>query len=128
MKKIKLKYWIINSLMITGLLSSAIPSVLGLSYSVEHFTTHLGFPEYFLYFTGFTKLLGIIALLIPGYPRIKEWVYAGFTFDLIGAIYVTLAVNDPISAIIFQIILIILLFTSYHYYHKINNQHNYKSI
>jgi len=38
----------------------------------------------------------VIALLIPGYPRIKEWVYAGFVYDLTGAIYSGLAMGDPV--------------------------------
>ncbi len=119
MKKIKLIYWLINGLLFIGLLSSAVPSIMGLPYAVEHFTMHLGFPEYFLYFTGLTKILGVVALIIPGYPRIKEWVYAGFTFDLLGAIYASLAVGDPFSGIFFQLTILVLIALSYRYYHKI---------
>ena len=45
----------------------------------------LGYPEYLMTILGTAKLLGVIALLIPGFPKLKEWAYAGFTFDLVGA-------------------------------------------
>ena len=48
---------------------------------------HLGYPTYLLPFIGIAKLLGVVAILIPGFPRIKEWAYAGFVFDLTGAMY-----------------------------------------
>jgi len=47
--------------------------------------THLGYPLYFLRIIGFWKLLGGIVLLIPNYPRLKEWAYAGIFFELSGA-------------------------------------------
>jgi uncharacterized membrane protein YphA (DoxX/SURF4 family) len=45
----------------------------------------LGYPEYLLTILGIAKLLGVAALLYPGMPRLKEWAYAGFAFDLGGA-------------------------------------------
>jgi hypothetical protein len=59
----------------------------------------LGYPQYFIPFTGWTKLIGAIVLLIPGYGRIKEWAYAGLCFDLIAAVYSGIAVSqtfDPL--------------------------------
>ena len=46
----------------------------------------LGYPPYFLVILGIWKLLGAVALLIPGFPRLKEWAYAGVLFDLTGAV------------------------------------------
>jgi hypothetical protein len=45
----------------------------------------LGYPLYFFHILGFWKLLGAIAILVPRYPRLKEWAYAGIIFDLTGA-------------------------------------------
>ena len=59
----------------------------------------LGYPEYFIPFTGWAKLIGAIVLLIPGNGRIKEWAYAGLFFDLIAAVYSGIAVSksfDPL--------------------------------
>ncbi len=46
----------------------------------------LGYPDYFMRFLGLAKLLGAAALLAPGLPKLREWAYAGFTFDLIGGL------------------------------------------
>jgi uncharacterized membrane protein YphA (DoxX/SURF4 family) len=46
----------------------------------------LGYPPYFLVILGIWKLLGAVALVIPGFPRLKEWAYAGVLFDLTGAV------------------------------------------
>ena len=59
----------------------------------------LGYPEYFIPFTGWAKLIGSIVLLIPGNGRIKEWAYAGLFFDLVAAVYSGIAVSqtfDPL--------------------------------
>jgi hypothetical protein len=45
----------------------------------------LGYPLYFFAILGFWKALGAIAILVPGFPRLKEWAYAGIFFDLTGA-------------------------------------------
>jgi hypothetical protein len=47
---------------------------------------HLGYPTYFLVILGTWKLLGAVALVVPGFPRLKEWAYAGAVFDLTGAV------------------------------------------
>lgn len=46
---------------------------------------HLGYPDYLPRILGVWKLLGVVALLAPGLPRLKEWAYAGFLFNLTGA-------------------------------------------
>ena len=62
MKKNKIIYWTITGILIAGLLTSTIPSILMMDYAVDHFTNYLGYPKYFLLFTGITKMLGIIGL------------------------------------------------------------------
>jgi uncharacterized membrane protein YphA (DoxX/SURF4 family) len=51
----------------------------------------LGYPPYFSFILGVADVLGVIAILVPGAPRTKEWAYAGFTFTLIGAFFSHLA-------------------------------------
>ena len=76
----------------------------------------LGYPTYFILFTGVAKVLGIIAILIPGFPRIKEWAYAGLMFDLIGAIYSVTSVNQ--EGWQFILIPLTLGILSYYFYHR----------
>jgi hypothetical protein len=120
MKKTKIIYWIITGLFTLSILGSAIPSALSLPYAVDHFTKILGYPAYFLPFTGVAKLLGLVALYVPGYPRIKEWAYAGFVFDLTGAIYSGLCVGGATSYLLPPFISLVLLIGSYIFYHRIS--------
>lgn len=86
MKRTKIIYWI-STIAFAGLmLFSAVPDILSVPDAVK-FITDLGYPVYFITFIGVAKLLGCIAILIPGFPRIKEWAYAGLFFDLIAAVY-----------------------------------------
>jgi uncharacterized membrane protein YphA (DoxX/SURF4 family) len=58
---------------------------------------HLGYPAYFASIIGVAKILGSIAVVIPGFPRLKEWAYAGFTFDLLGAAASRVFVGDGVD-------------------------------
>jgi hypothetical protein len=55
---------------------------------------HLGFPDYFRVELSWAKLLGVVILVTPVPPRLKEWAYAGFASDLASAIIAHLAVGD----------------------------------
>ena len=61
---------------------------------------HLGYPAYFATIMGVWKLLGAIAIVAPGFPRLKEWAYAGFFFDLTGAAATRAFVGDGVVDII----------------------------
>jgi hypothetical protein len=119
MKKTKAVNWTITGLFTFSILGSAIPSALSLSYAVEHFTRILGYPAYFLPFTGIAKLLGIVALYIPGVRRVKEWVYAGFAYDLTAAIYSGLCAGGATGYLLPPFIALILLIGSYIGYRRI---------
>jgi|1186.fasta_scaffold131739_2 hypothetical protein len=89
--------WTITGLMAALMLLSALPDVLRVPGAVSVFR-HLGYPPYLLLFLGTAKMLGVAAVLVPGLPRIKEWAFAGLTFDVSGALYSHLSVGDPPSA------------------------------
>jgi uncharacterized membrane protein YphA (DoxX/SURF4 family) len=84
MKKINIIYWVATGLLLAMMLLSGVMSIINGPKSVEMMHDHLGYPNYFTVFLGVAKILGIIAILVPGFPKLKEWVYAGFTFDLLG--------------------------------------------
>lgn len=113
----RIAYWITTVLI--GLLMgvSGIPDILKIPEAVTIFR-HLGYPEYLLPFIGVAKILGAIAILYPGFPRLKEWAYAGIVFDLIGAFYSHLSVGDPISSLAPPLVGLVLAFTSYILYRK----------
>lgn len=117
MKKINIIYWIVTGLLAALMVLGSIPDIMSVPDAVALFN-HLGYPTYLLPFLGIAKLLGVVAILIPGFPRIKEWAYAGFVFDLTGAMYSSISVGDPASEWLLFIIGYILIAGSYIFHHK----------
>ncbi len=113
----KILYWIVTVLMAALMTLSAVPDVIRMPEAVEMFN-HLGYPAYLLPFLGVAKLLGVIAVLVPGFPRLKEWAYAGLTFDVIGAFYSHMAIGDPASFWVFSVIALALILGSYFLFRK----------
>jgi uncharacterized membrane protein YphA (DoxX/SURF4 family) len=98
--KIKtIAYWTTT---ILGPASFVIGGVLNLARTEEVVSTmnHLGYPLYFASILGTWKLLGAIAIVVPGFPRLKEWAYAGFFFDLTAAAVSRAAVGDGAGDIV----------------------------
>ena len=77
--------------------------------------THLEYPIYFLTIIGVWKILGVVAVLIPKFPLLKEWAYAGFFFVMSGAIFSHIAIGDPLSAIFPSSLLLILTVVSWYF-------------
>src|SRR3712207_4028746 len=98
MKKTKVLYWIFTGLFSAMMLGSAIPDIILDPIAVKGMHQDLGYPVYFIPFIGVAKVLGVIAILVPGFRTIKEWAYAGLIFDLIGATYSIIAAGAPVSA------------------------------
>jgi len=118
MKKTKTIYWIVTGLFCAFMLFSAIPDIMVTPEAVT-FITSLGYPKYFIPFIGVAKLLGVIAVLVPGFPIVKEWAYAGLFFDLLGATYSGLSTGGYDPRILFMILPLSFLFISHFLYHKI---------
>ncbi|MBS1730439.1 MAG: DoxX family protein [Bacteroidetes bacterium] len=118
MKKTKTIYWVFTSLFAFMMFGSAIPDVFSQEVAVKGMHIDLGYPLYFIPFIGIAKWLGVAAILIPGYPRIKEWAYAGLFFDLIGATYSIIASGGNVGQWGFMILPLALGTLSYYYYHK----------
>src|SRR5438552_12359873 len=77
--------------------------------------THLGYPVYLLTILGIWKILGVVALLIPKFPLLKEWAYAGIFFVMSGAIFSHIAIGDPMSALFPSLLLLILTVVSWYF-------------
>ena len=73
----------------------------------------LGYPAYLMTILGVAKLLGVAALLVPGKPLLKEWAYAGFTFNLLGATASHAFAGDPLSETVRPAILLLVGAASY---------------
>jgi len=120
MKKTNIFYWIFTSLFAALMFSSAIPDVLSSPVAVQGMHNGLGYPVYFVPFIGVAKVLGVIAILVPGYPKLREWAYAGLIFDLLGATYSLAAIGqaNPSANPSFMALPLVLGFGSYYFYHR----------
>ena len=96
-------YWTITGVMAVFMFMASIPDLLQANQAIAIFT-HLGYPLYLLRFLGAAKCLGVITILAPGVPRLKEWAFAGLIFDLLGALYSHLSVGDSISVWLFPVL------------------------
>lgn len=78
-------YWATTGLLAFAMAGSGAGDVAHAAPMVESVSQHLGYPVYFLTILGVWKLLGVVAILAPGFARLKEWAYAGFTIAMTGA-------------------------------------------
>src|SRR5713101_7411479 len=108
--------WLASGMLATGTLqlfkakaegALAPPGVYGI--------THLGYPIYFLTILGVWKILGVVALLIPKFPLLKEWAYAGFFFTITGAVFSHIASGDSVNEIFPSLLLLILTVVSWYF-------------
>jgi DoxX-like family len=74
---------------------------------------HLGYPAYFMTIIGVWYVLGAVALLVPRFPWLKEWAYAGTVFIYTGAVASRLAVGDRSVTLVGPIVLIGLVAASW---------------
>ncbi len=118
MKKVKVLYWVFTGIFAAFMFMSAVPDVISSPIAVKGMHEGLGYPLYFIPFIGVAKVLGVIAILIPGFPRLKEWAYAGLVFDLTGATYSIIASGQPASAWAFMAIPLLFAVLSYTFYQK----------
>jgi len=117
MKKTKILYWTFTSLFAFFMLGSAIPDIVSSQGAIDGFNK-MSMPAYLTPFLGIAKVLGVIAILIPGYPRIKEWAYAGLIFDLLGATWCVFSSGERGANLGFMAVPIVMGILSYRYYHK----------
>ncbi len=75
----------------------------------------LGFPVYFLTILGIWKILGVVAVLLPKFPLLKEWAYAGFFFLMSDAVFVHIAVGDSAREFFPSLLLIFLIVVSWYF-------------
>ena len=117
MKKINIAYWIVTGLFAAFMLFTGISDFMELPDS-KALHKSLGYPEYFTLFIGTAKILGAITILLPGIPRLKEWAYAGLTFDLVGACYSAIAAFGFDPMMLTMLVFFAFLFGSYWLHHK----------
>lgn len=107
----KIIYWVATGLVAAFGFISAFTYLSASPQAVQGFA-HVGYPQQLRIILGIAKLLGAIALLVPRFPRLKEWAYAGFTFAWICATVAHYLAGDGPRALM-PLILLVILFVSY---------------
>lgn len=113
-KRNKIIYWISTVWLALGIVSTGLVQLFQNKEEVE-LMAQLGYPAYFLIILGVWKLLGAIAVIVPKFPRIKEWAYAGFFFVMTGAIISHLAVGESVINILPALLLVVLTIVSWYF-------------
>jgi len=118
MKKInKIIYWISTIWLSLGMTVTGVLQLLKAKEGTGGVDsiTHLGYPVYFLTILGIWKILGVVALLIPKLPLLKEWAYAGFFFLITGALFSHITYSDSFKEVYPSVLLLVLLFLSWYF-------------
>ena len=110
----KVIYWIATLWLALGMTSTGIVQLMKSKADVDQIQ-HLGYPVYLLTILGIWKLLGVVAVLIPKYPLLKEWAYAGFFFAMTGAAISHIVTRDPVSQILPSLLLLTLTVVSWYF-------------
>lgn len=113
----RIVHWVSTVLIVFFIGSGGIAYLLGLKANVAGFEV-MGYPPYLLTILGFWKVSGAIVLVVPGFPRLKEWAYAGIFFNLSGAAASHIAANDYGDTgfhVWVNVLLAVLLFISWRY-------------
>ncbi|HEY4061286.1 MAG TPA: DoxX family protein [Puia sp.] len=118
-KRNKIIYWIFTIWLTLGMLSTGIVQLLkikvGTGVGGMENIIHLGYPVYVLAILGTWKILGVVALLIPKFPLLKEWAYAGIFFTVTGAAISHIASGDPIKDIFPSLLYLVLIAISWYF-------------
>ena len=109
----KIIYWIATLWLSLSMLSSGIFQLFRIKGGHEFIINNLGYPSYFLTILGIWKILGVVAILVPKYPLVKEWAYAGFMFVATGIIFSHVAGHSPVSEVVPGILLVVLVALSW---------------
>ncbi|MGV3685944.1 MAG: DoxX family protein [Daejeonella sp.] len=110
----KIIYWIATVWLSLGMTSTGVVQLMKMKEEVT-MMERLGYPVYLLTILGIWKLLGVITVLIPKFPIVKEWAYAGFFFTASGAVFSHLAVGDGVAELFGPVLLLVLTAVSWYF-------------
>jgi hypothetical protein len=116
-KRNKIIYWIATLWLALGMISTGAVQLLKAKEGQGglDMVNNLGYPDYILTLLGIWKLLGAVALLVPKFPLVKEWAYAGFFFAMTGAMFSHLASGNSITEIFPSLLLLVLTMVSWYF-------------
>ena len=113
-KRNKIIYWIATIWLSLGMTATGIVQLIKMDKEVENFT-QLGYPGYLLTMLGIWKILGVVTVLMPKFPLLKEWAYAGFFFAMSGAVISHVISGHGAQEVFGPALLLVLTLTSWYF-------------
>jgi DoxX-like family len=113
-KRNKIIYWVATLWLALGMTSTGIVQLIKMDEEVAKMAL-LGYPSYIVTILGTWKILGVVAVLIPRFPLVKEWAYAGFFFNMSGAVFSHIVSGSPSSELFGPLLLIVLTIVSWYF-------------
>ena len=113
-KSNKIIYWIATIWLALGMVSTGIVQFIKMKEEVANMT-QLGYPVYLLTMLGIWKILGVVTILVPKFPLLKEWAYAGFFFAMSGAVISHLVSGNGAKEIFGPMLLLVLTVVSWYF-------------
>lgn len=110
----KIIYWIATVWLALGMVSTGLVQLVRMKEEVDNIT-RLGYPVYLLTILGTWKLLGTVAVLLPKFPLLKEWAYAGFFFAMSGAAFSRIAAGHGVTEMLPSLLLLVLTIVSWYF-------------
>lgn len=121
MEKKKTYYWVSTGLSAVSLGLLSLMAVAMPEKATEMFN-HLGYTDKLVLFIVVARMLAVLVLLIPKFPKLKEWAYAGLVFELIGALYSHIRAGDTIVYWLPALVILAFVLTSYVFYSAIDRE------
>lgn len=113
-KRNKIIYWVSTLWLALGMISTGVVQLIKMKEEVDNIT-RLGYPLYLLTLIGIWKILGVIVVLVPKFPLLKEWAYAGFFFCMSGAIFSHIVSGNSLKEIFPPLLLLVLTMISWYF-------------
>jgi len=113
-KRNKIIYWVATIFLSFGMLAGGIQQMLQIG-GYNEIVTRLGYPLYMLSILGVWKILGVTAILLPKFPLLKEWAYAGFFFAMTGAAISHIVMKEPFVEVIPSLTLLTVIIVSWYF-------------
>lgn len=113
-KRNKIIYWVATIFLSFGMVAGGIQQTLQIG-GYNEIVTRLGYPLYMLSILGVWKILGVIAILLPKHPLLKEWAYAGFFFAMTGAAISHIVMKEPFVEALPSLTLLMVIIVSWYF-------------
>jgi hypothetical protein len=113
-KRNKIIYWVATIFLSSGMIAGGVQQLLQIG-GYNEIVTRLGYPLYMLSILGAWKILGVVAILSPGFPVVKEWAYAGFFFVMSGAAISHIIMKEPFIEAMPALTLILAIIVSWYF-------------